>query len=87
MGCTCGIGDAEFHLNGCALASHLPFEGWQRGGMTHFENCWQGHLTCALLYATDLLADAVEELAGAGVYEGAGDSPWEDFINYIADHR
>lgn len=78
--CTCGIGDAEFHLRGCDLAMHLPFEGWQRGGMTHYEDCWQNHLTCALSHAVGMLAEISD--------------PWpftqnqiDTFVGYIEENK
>lgn len=29
--------------------------------MTHYEDCWKDHLTCALIRATDLLAEFAED--------------------------
>lgn len=29
--------------------------------MTHYADCWKGHLTCALIRAVDLLAEYAED--------------------------
>jgi len=41
--------------------NYVPFLHWQRGGMTHYADCWKDHLTCALIRATDLLAEFAED--------------------------
>lgn len=43
--------------------NYVPFLHWQRGGMTHYADCWKDHLTCALIRATDLLAGYAIDLS------------------------
>jgi hypothetical protein len=68
---------------------YVPFLHWQRGGMTHYADCWKDHLTCALIRATDLLeeyaADADEFWDDWGDGEGPADIEAYMFIKHIRE--
>lgn len=60
------------------------FEDWQRGGMTHYKDCWKGHLVCALAYATELL----DHLVGFVEEEHMGPTDEERaFLDYIETNK
>lgn len=69
---------------------YVAFYDWQRGGMTHYKDCWQGHLTCALIYATELLKENGKWVtwSSSGECDGTGYYPEvQTFIDYIEANK
>ena len=65
---------------------YVPFLHWQRGGMTHYEDCWKDHLTCALIRGVDLLEEyAIDCYSCEESCSECNDPKLTEFIKHIRE--
>ncbi len=61
-----------------------PFDGWVWGGSTHWADCWQVHVTCALVRAVNLLDYCLQSL-GASSEPGFEDE--QEFVDFVRANK